>query len=215
MVGLEPGRRTVALMPGSRHSEISRLLPTLLESARILESRKPDLQFLLPVAPGVDPAWLDGPLEQGSPTVLRRHRGDVPEVLTACDAGVVASGTASLETAVAGLPAVVVYRVSPVTHLLGRMLVRLDQIALPNLVAGRAVLHSVGGSDPDSMRAISGRFANPAFNGDVLTTRIWVVGNGGGTAPAGTQDVIYRVLNQDGVVVLDRGHALMSSERWH
>jgi lipid-A-disaccharide synthase len=139
-VGLEPGRRTVALMPGSRHSEISRLLPTLLESARILEERKPELQFLLPVAPGVDPAWLAGPLEQGSPRHLRTHRGDFPEVLTACDAGVVASGTASLETAVAGLPAVVVYKVSPLTHLLGRMLVQLDEVALPNLVAGRAVL---------------------------------------------------------------------------
>ncbi|MBW2424594.1 MAG: MaoC family dehydratase N-terminal domain-containing protein [Deltaproteobacteria bacterium] len=81
-------------------------------------------------------------------------------------------------------------------------------------MAGRALLHSVGGSEPDSMRSISGRFAKPAYNGDVLTTQIWVVEDTAGTGPAGTRDVIYRVLNQDGVVVLDRGHALMSSERW-
>jgi acyl dehydratase len=81
-------------------------------------------------------------------------------------------------------------------------------------MAGRAVLHSVGGSEPDSLRTISGRFAKPAFNGDALKTQIWVVDEGAGTGPAGTRDVIYRVLNQDGVVVLDRGHALISSDRW-
>jgi acyl dehydratase len=81
-------------------------------------------------------------------------------------------------------------------------------------MAGRAVLHSVGGSEPDSLRTISGRFAKPAFNGDGLKTQIWVVDEGAGTGPAGTRDVIYRVLNQEGVVVLDRGHALVSLDRW-
>ncbi|MAG29387.1 MAG: enoyl-CoA hydratase [Deltaproteobacteria bacterium] len=85
-------------------------------------------------------------------------------------------------------------------------------------MAGRAVLHSVGGSEPDSLRSLSGRFANPAFNGDTLTTQIWVVESdgerGAGSGRDGTRDVIYRVLNQQGVVLLDRGHALMSSRKW-
>ncbi len=81
-------------------------------------------------------------------------------------------------------------------------------------MAGRAVLHSVGGSDPDRLRSLSGRFSKPAYNGDTLTTQIWVLEEGAGTGPQGTQDVVYRVVGQEGVVLLDRGHALMSSDKW-
>jgi lipid-A-disaccharide synthase len=68
------------------------------------------------------------------------YRGDFPHILTLCEAGVVAAGTASLEAAVVGLPIVVVYRMSPLSYLVGRTLVRLDDVALPNLVAGRRVV---------------------------------------------------------------------------
>ena len=81
-------------------------------------------------------------------------------------------------------------------------------------MAGRAVLHCVGGSDPDRLRSISGRFSKPAYNGDTLTTQIWVLDEGAGTGPQGTRDVVYRVVSQGGDVLLDRGHALMSSDKW-
>ena len=81
-------------------------------------------------------------------------------------------------------------------------------------MAGRALLHSAGGSDPDRMRVISGRFANPAYNGDTLTTQIWIVEDEAGKGPGETQHVVYRVLNQESVVLLDRGHAVFSSGKW-
>ena len=68
------------------------------------------------------------------------HTGDFPEVIRGCRAGVVASGTATLEAAMTGLPMVVVYRMNPFSHLLGRMLVHVDHVAMPNLVAGERVL---------------------------------------------------------------------------
>ena len=68
------------------------------------------------------------------------HAGDYPSILGACAAGAVASGTATLEAALAGLPMVVVYRMRPLSFLLGRLMVRVDHVALPNLVAGRRVV---------------------------------------------------------------------------
>lgn len=137
--GLAADRATIALLPGSRRSEVERLLPLMLASAHELLRRRANLQFLVPLAPGLDRRWVEERLAD-APAELRLHAGDFPEILTVCDAGVVASGTASLEAAVAGLPIVVVYRMGALSYLIGRALVRVDHIALPNLVAGRRVV---------------------------------------------------------------------------
>jgi acyl dehydratase len=79
--------------------------------------------------------------------------------------------------------------------------------------AGRALLHGIGGSDPGRMRAIEGRFAAPAYNGDTLTTQIWV-GNDVGARPGEAQVALYRVISQEGVVLLDRGRAVFAREGW-
>jgi len=139
-IGLDPRHRTVALMPGSRRIEIERLLPTMLAAARRLEVGRDDLQFLIPTAPGVTHEDLRRYLVSDAPQQVHFHAGDFPRVLALCEAGVVASGTASLEAAASGLPVVVVYRVSTLSYMVGRALVRLENIALPNLVAGRRVV---------------------------------------------------------------------------
>jgi acyl dehydratase len=80
-------------------------------------------------------------------------------------------------------------------------------------MAGRAVLHTVGASDPDRFRALDGRFAAPAYNGDTLTTQMWV-GDDVGGRPGEDQVVLYRVVSQEGVVLLDRGRAVLATDGW-
>ncbi len=79
--------------------------------------------------------------------------------------------------------------------------------------AGRALLHAVGGSDPDRLRSIEGRFAAPGYNGDTLTTQIWV-GDDIAAQPGEAQVALYRVVSQEGTVLLDRGRAVFAREGW-
>lgn len=138
--GFDERSPIVALVPGSRRGEIRRLFPTMLRAARELQRRHEDLQFLVPIAPGVEEFRLTEHLGARTPRGLRLQRGGFPEILRICTAGVVTSGTASLEAAAMGMPMVVVYRVNPMTALLGRALMRVERIALPNLLAGREVV---------------------------------------------------------------------------
>lgn len=154
-LGLDPERTTVALLPGSRRSEVATLLPVMLEAASRLVTRgarggRPPLQFVLPLASTVSRALVD-PLVAASrvPVTLVEGRQD-PEgpgaaarALSAADAAVTASGTATLETALCGTPMVIVYKVRPLTYLLGRLLVRVPAIGLVNLIAGRPVVREL------------------------------------------------------------------------
>jgi lipid-A-disaccharide synthase len=141
MTGLDPRREAVALLPGSRTGELARHLPPMLDAARRLGLERPELEWLIPLAPGLSRGHVERWVRQSGPGgAVRIHEGDFPELLGACRAAVVASGTASLETAVMGLPMVVVYRMSPLSHALARGLVRLQSVALPNLIAGRRLV---------------------------------------------------------------------------
>lgn len=138
--GLHPGRETLMILPGSRRSEVSRILPPAAAAFAALARERPGLQGLLPLAPDLEAADVAPTLAAAGAEEVRIHRGDWPRVLDLGTAGIVASGTASLEAALRGLPLVVVYRVSPLTYAVGRRLVELDHVALPNLVAGRRVV---------------------------------------------------------------------------
>ncbi len=139
-VGAGSGRRVVALMPGSRAGEIRRHLAPMLDAARRLAKSDPRLQFLITAAPGADRSGIERAAADSGLDSILIHEGDFPEILKICVAGVVASGTASLEAAVTGLPIVVVYRVNPISYGIGRILVRLEDVALPNLVSGRRIV---------------------------------------------------------------------------
>jgi lipid-A-disaccharide synthase len=84
--------------------------------------------------------WFDAQIGRAEGGDVRVHASDFPEILSVCAAGAVASGTACLEAAVTGLPMVVVYRVGFFSYMIGRALVRLPHVAMPNLVAGRRVV---------------------------------------------------------------------------
>lgn len=133
-LGVSPEREVVAVLPGSRPQEIAHNLPGLAGAVALLHARRPDLEFLLPVAPSIDAALLE-PALRGLPVRL------VPDgaraVLAACRVAIVASGTATVEAALLGAPMVVVYRLSALTHFLGRRLIQVPHVAMVNLIAGR------------------------------------------------------------------------------
>jgi len=132
-LGVEAGAQVLALLPGSRRQEIARLWKPMLEAARLLRARRPGLRLVAPVAPTLDRALFDAP----DVTLVD---GRAADVLAAADAAVVASGTATLEAALAPCPTVVVYRLSWLTWLVGRLLVRVRFVSLVNLLAGRALV---------------------------------------------------------------------------
>ena len=138
-LGLDPSRPVLALLPGSRRQEIRRLWRPLLEAGRLLLADTPGLQLLVPVAPTVDRAALEAEAAIAGVTPVF-VAGRTPEVLSAAAAAAVASGTATLEAALAGVPLVVVYRTSWLTWLIGRLLVRVRFVSLVNLLAGRALV---------------------------------------------------------------------------
>jgi len=133
---LDAGREWIALLPGSRRAEVSRIFPTLLEAAQLLE---PDYVYIVPVASTLDADWMSA--------FVRDHAGppvtftsDARATLLHARAAAVASGTSTLEAALIGTPFTMVYQVAPLTWALGRRLVKVDRFAMVNLIAERDVV---------------------------------------------------------------------------
>ena len=139
-LGLAPGRTTIALVPGSRRSELRRILPGMLEAAELIRARRPDAQFVVPVAPTLPAEALQPYLSRHAALDVKLAPGRVDEAVGAADAALVKSGTSVLETALMLRPMVVVYRLSWLTYLVGRLFVRLAHFALVNLLAGRTLV---------------------------------------------------------------------------
>lgn len=134
--GLDPARPLVALLPGSRTGEIERLLPPMAELARRWRAARPEVQWVLPVAPTLDPGF------------VRTHLGDAPVTLVQdrpyaarahADAALVASGTATLETALLGTPFAIVYKLNALTYEMAKRVVKVPHFGLANVVARREV----------------------------------------------------------------------------
>ena len=136
--GLDPKRRTVGLLPGSRIHEIERLLPPLLASAHLLQKEIPDLQFVIPLAPGISRTILSSQMKNISFPV-KVVEGFTYDVMNLSDLLIMASGTATLEGAILGKPMIIVYKVSLPSYWVGRALIRVDHIGLVNLVAEREI----------------------------------------------------------------------------
>ncbi len=129
----------VGLLPGSRMSEITRLLPLLLKAAGIMRQQRSDLHFVLPVAPGLNTDDLSPYLDK-APAGLTVLPGRADQVMAQAKLLLAASGTATLQAALAGAPTVVVYKTGGLNYVMARMLIKVDHIAMPNLVAGRRLL---------------------------------------------------------------------------
>jgi len=133
------GAPLVALLPGSREREIQSLLPEMLRAADILAKQKPGAKFILAAAPGVNGQELKKFLRPHS-IPIEVVEGQTYGAIMAAELVIVASGTATLETAILGKPMVIVYKVSPVSYWVGKAMVKVDCIGLANIVAGKKVV---------------------------------------------------------------------------
>jgi lipid-A-disaccharide synthase len=140
-VGLDPSVQTIALLPGSRQKEVIANLPTMLDAAtRLTLNRK--LQFVVAVAPTIDPNWLETTLLEcyvGRATVRTAVHATY-DAMQHSEVAVVASGTATLEAALRERPMVVVYRVSGLTWLVGRLLVNVPYYSIVNILAKKELV---------------------------------------------------------------------------
>ncbi len=131
----------IALLPGSRLGEVSRLGPLLLETAVWLHTRRPEMRFVLPAATPRLYEVLAGMQAERAPALpLTLVRGQSREVMAAANVVALASGTATLEAMLLKRPMVVAYRVASMTAWLARRLVTVSHFALPNLLAGRELV---------------------------------------------------------------------------
>jgi len=131
----------IGLFPGSREKEVTRHLPIMLDAANVLNRKMNNMRFIISLAPTVKRAFLE--------ELITRHKGDiscelmsddVDQIFKRCKFAIVVSGTVSLEAAIAGTPMVIIYRVSPLSYLLGRAMIKVEYAGLINLIEGREVV---------------------------------------------------------------------------
>ena len=138
--GLQDGQRPIIVMPGSRRSEIFRLLPIFAETLARLDRRVPGLVPVVPVAHSVADAVRVATGEWRVRPILVSATDDKHDAFAAAAVALVKSGTSTLELALAGVPMVVAYRVNPVTAMIAARLVKVKFASLVNLLAGREVV---------------------------------------------------------------------------
>jgi lipid-A-disaccharide synthase len=160
--GLDPAKKVVTILPGSRNSELARHLPVLGEASAKIHAEMPDVQFIVAATPGRAAS-----LQQGWPSGVnvRVVEGQTYDALAHADASIISSGTATVEAALLDAPMVVVYRVTPLTALLAKPLVRTKHFSMVNLIAGRALVPELIQKDftPDRVAAQTLRLLrNPA-----------------------------------------------------
>jgi lipid-A-disaccharide synthase len=136
---LGEGNKMLGLLPGSREEEVKRLLPSMIDAAEILSTRYPGLKCILPVAQTISHDLIRSMVRRSSLEIIIAPK-DVYRALAVCDIAMVASGTATLETAIMGVPMIIAYRVSPLSFWIGKMVVKVPYIGLVNLVAGKEVV---------------------------------------------------------------------------
>ena len=137
--GKEAGHPLVLLMPGSRLMEIEKMLPTLLEGAKLLKKQLPEVQFAMPRA-GTIPLELLQSKIKASGLDIKITEGHNYDLFSVADLALATSGTVTLEAALCGLPSIIVYRTSALNAFIARRVINIPNIGLPNIVAGRQIL---------------------------------------------------------------------------
>jgi len=137
---LDPQLKTVGLFPGSRRSEICRLMETLLQSADLIKHQYPDCQFIIPLARSVNMDSLKPMLDQYQHLPIKIVHSHIHDVMNCCDSIVTASGTVTLETALMTTPMVIIYKMSGLSYSIMKRLITIDHIGLPNILAGKEIV---------------------------------------------------------------------------
>ena len=137
--GLSADKLTIGILPGSREKEIEVLFPIMLDAAKRLNLEFPQIQFLVIKASTIAKSSIERYL-QNTPLTCRIIQGNIYDGINACNLCMVASGTATLETAVLQKPMVVVYKTSLLTWILAKLFVKIKNIGLVNVVAGERIV---------------------------------------------------------------------------
>ena len=137
--GLKEGKTTVALLPGSRFSEVNNLLPEMLKAGEILAQHIQDIQFLLPLADTIEEKIITDIISRYALKV-NIIRGYTYDAISCSDLAIVASGTATLETALLGVPMVIIYKISSLTYFILKFIVNVKNIGLANIIAGKTIV---------------------------------------------------------------------------
>lgn len=147
-IHLDPAQRYVAILVGSRGSEVDFLAEPFLKTAQLLKTRFPDLQFLVPLVNATRRAQFEQIKARVAPELsLHLLNGHAREAMIAAEATLLASGTAALEAMLCKSPMVVGYKMKPMTYFLAKKLVKTDYISLPNLLANAPLVPELIQSD--------------------------------------------------------------------
>ena len=138
-LGLDQDATVIGLFPGSRNSEIERLLPLMLETAKQMSAGKSQLRFVLPVAAALD---FDAIKRQCDETQLDivLTSNDIYDLIICCDSIISCSGTVTLEIALLDVPMCIVYKMSPLSYAIMSRLITIPYVGLVNIVAGKSVV---------------------------------------------------------------------------
>jgi lipid-A-disaccharide synthase len=165
---LDPQKPILGILPGSRKKELHFHLPVMLKAYSLIKEKMPDVQAVIPLAPTLS---ADDFREYLAGYEDVRLIDDAPGVMTVMDTAVVASGTATLQTALKGKPMVIIYRLSPVTYWLGKMLIDVPFIGMPNLIAGMEAVPELIQNEASPERISSlilKMFYDKAYYGDIV-----------------------------------------------
>ena len=137
--GKEEGKKLILLMPGSRLMEIEKMLPTLLEAAKLIKKQLPEVGFVMPRAGTIPVSLLEEKIK-ASGLEVKITEGNNYDLFSVADLALATSGTVTLEAALCGLGSVIVYKTNPVTYFIAKLVVNIPHIGLPNIVAAKSVL---------------------------------------------------------------------------
>lgn len=137
--GKQAGRDLILLLPGSRLMEIQKMLPTMLQAAKLILEKRPETDFTMPRAKTIPLEMLEN-MVKAAGVPVKIIEGDNYDVMFSADLALATSGTVTLEAALCGLGSVIVYKTSPITAFIARRVINIPDIGLPNIVAGRHIL---------------------------------------------------------------------------
>ncbi|OQB52709.1 MAG: Lipid-A-disaccharide synthase [Deltaproteobacteria bacterium ADurb.Bin151] len=152
--GLSEKKTTIGLLPGSRSAEVARLLPVMIDAAKIISKQIQDAQYILPLADTLDEKTITAMLAE-SGINIKIISGQIYDVLACCDLAIVTSGTATLETGLMSVPMIIVYKVSLFSELIARMIIRQQHIGLVNIIAGKMIAPELLQRDANGPRIAS------------------------------------------------------------
>lgn len=183
---LDPSKPVVGLFPGSRENEVRRLLPLMLDAAKRITARQSDVQFVLSGDFAID-AFSTARI-QSSAVKITVIKGQIYDLMNCCAAIMIASGTATLEAALMGTPMVISYKVTPLTYLIGKLLIKIPYIGLPNILANKGIVKEFLQRDatPENLASEIERILTDKTYAQEMRAELRAVGTklgkGGGTA---------------------------------